>query len=140
MVVLVPAAGLALYALVAATLGPGAVRLSFLGFVYGLTTTVFALVLLFRDRFVGTKALKQGKIVIVAILAALFAVGVVVMIQTEEAAESGAEPPAFLRAFDAVIKHNPFGNPLYMACFVAGSLLLAYATVITFQRRKTNVE
>jgi hypothetical protein len=59
---------------------------------------------------------------------------------TEDAAESGAEPPAIVRAMGAVIRYNPLGNPLYMACFVAGSLLLAYISVITFQRRKTNVE
>lgn len=138
--VLVPAAGLALYALVAATLGPGVVKLSYLGFIYGFTVIVFALGLVFRDRFVGTKSLVHGKIVLIAILAGLAAVGLVVMLQAEDAAESGAEPPAFLRVFDTVIKQNPFGNPLYMACFVAGSLVLAYATVITFRRRKTNVE
>ena len=140
MLVLVPAAAIILYKLLAGTLGPGAARLSHLGFVYGLTVTLFALLFMFRDRYVGTKNLMRGKIALIIILAIMFGAGIVIMIMTEDAAESGAEPPSFLRAFDVLIKNNPFGNSLYMACFVAGSLLLAYLTVITFRRRKTNVQ
>jgi hypothetical protein len=82
----------------------------------------------------------RGKIVLISLMTFLAAAGIVTMIMTEDAAESGAEPPAIVRAIEAAIRHNPLGNPIYMACFVAGSLLLAYVSVITFQRRKTNME
>jgi hypothetical protein len=140
MLVLVPAAAIVLYKLLAGTLGPGAARLTHLGFVYGLTVLLFALLFMFRDRYVGTKNLMRGKVALIIILAILFGAGIVIMIMTDDAAESGAEPPSFLRVFDLILKNKPFGNPLYMACFVAGSLLIAYLSVITFKRRKTNVQ
>lgn len=140
MLVLVPAAAILLYKLLAGTMGPGAAKLTHLGFVYGLSVSLFALLFMFRDRYVGTRNLMRGKVVLIIILAIMFGTGIVTMIMTEDAAESGAEPPSFLRAFDVLLRNNLFGNPLYMACFVAGSLLLAYLSVFTFRRRKTNVQ
>jgi len=140
MLVLTPAAGLFLYAIVRGAAGRAGLNFNLLGFIYGLVVIIFAALFMFRDRFVGTKSLVHGKIALIFILGALFAAGVVMMLATEDAMESGVEPPWFLRAFDAVIRHNPLGHPLYVAGFVAVSLILAYVSTITFQRRKTNVE
>jgi len=140
MVVLLPAAYLALYALVRGALARPGLNLNHLAFMFGLTVLMFSPVLIFRDRFVGTRSLLRGKIMLVAILGALFLAGIYMMIVTEDAADAGGEPPAVLRAFNAVIRNHPFGHPLVLPIFVAASLLLVYVSVLTFQRRRTNVE
>ena len=120
--------------------GRGGIGLMHAAFVFGLVVSIYSGLLIFRDRYVGTKSLIHGKILLIVILGVLFGVGFYAMIVTEEAAETGGEPPAFLRAFDYVIRNNPLNNPVFMLCFVAASLVLAYVSVITFQRRKTNIE
>lgn len=139
-VVLVPAAYLALYAFIRGALGKGGLNFNHLAFIYALVVVIFSALLMFRDRFVGTRNLMRGKIALVIILGVLFAAGVVMMLMTEDAMESGGERPSALRGFDTVIRHNPLGHPVYIACFVAASLLLAYLSVFTFRRRRTNVE
>jgi len=140
MVILLPGAYLALYALVRGALARSGLNLNHLAFMFGLTVLIFSLTLIFRDRFVGTKSLMRGKIVLITILGVLFGAGVYMMIVAEDIAEAGGEPPMLFRAFDAVMRHHPLDRPLYIACFVAASLLLVYASVFTFQRRRTNVE
>lgn len=140
MFTLVPAGYLALYALLAGTLGRLGAQLTHLAFLYGLAVLVFALIFMFRDRFVGTRGLVHGKIMLAVALAIIFGAVIAVLISTEDATGTGARAPMLLRAFDTVIRHDPLGNPLYVTCFVAASLLLAYVSIITFKRRKTNVE
>jgi hypothetical protein len=140
MTVIMPAAYLVLYALLAGTIGRLGSQLVHLVFIYGLIVLIFALIFMFRDRFVGTRSLQQGKIVLIIAIAIIFGGVLALMLAADEAAETGAQAPSVIRAFDGVIRHDPLGNPLYVACFVAVSLVLAYASVITFQRRKTNVE
>jgi hypothetical protein len=140
MVVLLPAAYLALYALVRGALARPGLNLNHLAFMFALTVLIFALVFMFRDRFVGTRSLMRWKIMLVTILGVVFGAGVYMMIVAEDAADAGGEPPAVLRAFNAVIENHPFGHPLFLPIFVAASLLLVYVSVLTFQRRRTNVE
>jgi hypothetical protein len=139
MVVLVPAAYLLLYALIRGALGKGGLDPNHLGFTYGLVVIMFSGLLIFRDRYLGTKSLMRGKIMLIVILGALFGLGIYMMIVTEDAAETGGEAPAFLRAFDFVIKNHPLGRPVFVACFMGVSLLLAYISIITFRRRRTHM-
>ncbi len=140
MVVILPAAYIMLYAIVGGALGKHGPNLNHLGFIYGLVVVMFSGLLIFRDRFVGTRSLIRGKILFVVIFGALFAAVIYVMVAADDGVQTGGQPPAAMRAIDAIARHNPLGNPLYMVCFVAASLLLAYVSVITFQRRRTNVE
>jgi NADH:ubiquinone oxidoreductase subunit 6 (subunit J) len=139
-IVLLPAAYLLLYVLIDGALGRGGTRFEHIAFVFGFVVTLFAALMMFRDRFAGTRSLIQGKVVLIAVLGALFALGLVTMIMTEDAAKAGAEPPAVVRAIDYAIKHSPLGNPVFEVCFVAASLLVAWASVITFTRRRNNFE
>lgn len=140
MVILLPGAYLALYALVRGAFARTGFNLNHLAFMFGLTVLIFSLTLIFRDRFVGTRSLMRGKVMLIVILGVLFGAGVYTMIMTEDAADAGGEPPAVLRAFNALIQNHPFGHPLSLPIFLAVSLLLVYVSVLTFQRRRTNIE
>ena len=140
MVVLLPAAYLALYALVRGALARPGLSFSHLASMFALTVLVFALIFIFRDKYVGTRSLMRGKVMLLTILGVVFGAGVYTMIMTEEVADAGGEPPMALRAFNAVIQNHPFGHPLFVPIFLATSLLLVYASVLTFQRRRTNIE
>jgi hypothetical protein len=107
---------------------------------FALTVTIFAGALIFRDRFVGTKALIQGKVVIFALVGLVTAAGFYGLIAARRASESRGGTPGFIRVIQFAIDHNPAASNLRTAVFVAASLGLGLLSVVTFTRRRTHVE
>jgi hypothetical protein len=140
MIVVTTASYLIVYGIVRSAFARGGLNPQHALLIFGFVVAIYSALLMFRDRYVGTKSLMRGKALLVAVLGVLFGAGIYAMIVTDEAVETGGEPPMFLRAIDYVFRHSPLGHPVFLTCFVAASLLLAYLSVITFQRRKTNVE
>lgn len=140
MIVTTAASYLFIYGIARGGFRSGGLNLQDALLIFGLIVAIYSAVLMFRDRYVGTKSLIRGKVLLVAVLGALFAAGLYAMIATDEAIETGSEPPMFVRAIGHVFQRAPLGHPIFLTSLVVGSLLLAYLSVITFQRRKTNVE
>jgi hypothetical protein len=107
---------------------------------YGLVVMIFSLAFIFRDRFLGTKLLKQGKIAIVALVGLGVVANIYALIAFRRAGEAGREPPAFLRALEYIIENNPSTTSLRTAAFLAASLAIAGLTIVTFRRRRTYIE
>ena len=107
---------------------------------FGLTVSIFALGLIFRDRFVGTKALGRGKVLLVTVLGLVVFANFYFLILARRASTTGAEPPAFVRALRFAIAHNPANTAAGTAVLVTVGLALGLLSVITFARRKTHVE
>jgi hypothetical protein len=107
---------------------------------FALTVTIFTGALIFRDRFVGTKALGQGKMLIVILIGLATAASFYGLIVARRASESGGATPAFVRVIRFAIDHNPADSNLRTATFVAAGLVLGFLSVVTFTRRKTHVE
>jgi hypothetical protein len=108
--------------------------------IFALTVTIFALVLMFRDRFVGTKALVQGKTFLVVILGLAVAANFYGIIVARRASQAGAGTPGFVKVMEFASAHNPAATVSGTAVFVAASLGLGLLSVLTFARRRTHVE
>jgi hypothetical protein len=129
------------YGILQAIIAPqGAAGIRVLLCLFALTVAIFAAVLMFRDRFVGSKALAQGKMILVAVGGAAVLGNVYLLIAAKRAAESGIAPPAFIRAIEWGVEHNPAGSSLWTALFVLVSLGLGLLSAYTFTRRRTHVE
>ena len=100
---------------------------------------VFSLAFMFRDRFLGSKNLMRGKLLLVALLGATLVANVLTFTAGDRAREQGAEPPAIIRVFDFFERHNPTTTNLATAIFLAVSLALAALTVETFARRRSQI-
>ncbi len=107
---------------------------------YGLIVLVYSLALMFRDRFLGTRFLKQGKILIVTLIAAGIAANVAAFYVFRRASEEGAEPPAILRAVDYLVDNNPSTTNLGTGIFMAICLGCVLLSIATFKRRRTHLE
>lgn len=107
---------------------------------YGIVVAIFSLVLMFRDRFLGTKALKGGKALIVVLLAAGVAANIYGLIVARRASAAGLAPPLFVRAIELFKEYNPSASNPRVLAFLGVCLVLACLTVVTFDRRKTHIE
>ena len=107
---------------------------------FALTVAIFAAGLIFRDRFVGSKALAQGKMIVVAILGAGVLANIYFFILARRASETGHVRPALIRAIEWGFEHNPAGsNPGTAICVLVG-LGLGLLSAYTFTCRRTHVE
>ncbi len=106
---------------------------------WGFIVSVYSLGLMFRDRFVGTKALIYAKLVAVLVLALTVALGVVTMMATKyyRSPEAGTSP--LVRVFEFIETHNPTTSTLNTVLFLLLSLGLALLTVRTFENRRSQI-
>jgi hypothetical protein len=108
---------------------------------FGIVLAVFSLALMFRDRFIGTKALKQGKAVIIGLGSLLLVANIYSFFVLRKLAGSGrGEPPRLVRTIAFLTKHNPSTSNINTLVFLAVCLTLACLTIVTFGRRRTNIE
>jgi len=107
--------------------------------ILGLVVSVFSLAFMFRDRFLGSKALMRGKVVLVALLAGVLAVNIAAWMAINQAKRQGSELPRITRVFDFIEQHNPTTSNLNTVIFLAVSLVLAYLTIETFARRRSHI-
>jgi len=106
---------------------------------WGLLVIAYSLAFIFRDRFIGTRALVGGKIVLVIALGATLVLNILTMLSFNRAQAEGGRMPAMVRLFDFVERHNPTTSNLNTAIWIAVSLALAYLTVETYVRRRSHV-
>jgi len=107
---------------------------------FALTLAIFSGALMFRDRFVGSKMLAQGKIIIVAVLGLGVVANFYFLVTARRAYETGQMRPAFIRAIEWAFEHNPAAsNAGTVGCVLVG-LGLGLLSVYTFTRRRTHVE
>jgi hypothetical protein len=107
---------------------------------FALTVAIFSGALMFRDRFVGSKALGKGKMIGMAVLGAGVLANIYFLILARRASETGSVRPAVIRAIEWAFEHNPtVSNPATAVC-VAVSLCLGLLSAYTFTRRRTHVE
>ena len=107
---------------------------------FALTVAVFSGALIFRDRFVGSKALARGKMILVAVLGAVAIINAYLLIVAKRAAETGGERPALSRAIEWMFEHNPATSTGATAICVLIGLGLGLLSAYTFTRRRTHVE
>jgi len=140
-IMLIPAALLVIHAILSAIFGSlWGHGFYLLVFLWSIVVFGFSLVLMFRDRYVGTKSLRRGKMIIVFLLLAVLFLVVYALIGTEDAREIGAEPPMIVRAIAYVFERNPLASPVFIVSSLAVALAFAYLSVISFQRRRSNAE
>jgi hypothetical protein len=141
LIMLLSGSFLLIFGILQAVVTPGAassVRALFC--LLSLTLAIFSGALMFRDRFVGSKALGHGKIILVAIIGAAAVANVYFLIAAKRASETGSGRPAFTRAIEWGFEHNPAGSSLGTAVCVLVGLGLGLLSVYTFTRRRTHVE
>jgi hypothetical protein len=107
--------------------------------ILGLVVSVFSLAFMFRDRFLGSKALMRGKVVLVTLLAGTLLLNIMTWMAINQAKRQGSEPPGITRVFEFVEQHSPTASNLNTAIFLAVSLGLAYLTIETFARRRSQI-
>lgn len=131
----------ALYVLSHAIAGTaGAINVRMLLMVVAIVISIFSLALMFRDRFLGTRALGQGKAVIVVLLSAAVVANVYGLILARRARATGEVMPDLVRVFEFVRTHNPSASNPRIVVFLAVTFALAYLTIVTFKRRRTHLE
>jgi hypothetical protein len=107
---------------------------------FAMTVVLFVLIMMFRDRFIGTKALQHGKTLGVTLLGLGVLTNLYLMFLARRAAQTRAAEPAFVKFIRFAGEQNPANTDLRTAAFVALSIALGFASVLTFSRRKTHVE
>lgn len=107
---------------------------------FGIVLAVFSLALMFRDRFIGTRTLKQGKAVIVVVLSLALVANIYMFFAVRKVAGSDGERPLLFRATAFLAEHNPSTSNLNTLVFLGVCLALASLTIVTFGRRRTNIE
>lgn len=107
--------------------------------VWGLLVLAYALAFMFRDRFIGSRALVRGKLVLVVALAALVILNVITMISTERAFAEGGAPPLMVRVIEFVERNNPATSNLNAAVWLLATLGIAYLTIETYVRRRSHI-
>lgn len=107
--------------------------------IWGLLVIAYSLAFIFRDRFIGTKALMRGKIILVAALGGLLIVNLWTMMAVNRASARGESRPWIIKVFDFVERHNPTTSNLNMLVWLAVSLVLAYLTIETYARRRSQI-
>jgi hypothetical protein len=105
----------------------------------GSVVSVFSLAFMFRDRFLGSRALMRGKVVLVVLLTAVLSLNIAAWVAVNQAKQHGSEPPRIVRVFDFFEKHNPTTSNLNTAIFLVVSLALALLTIETFARRRSQI-
>jgi hypothetical protein len=141
MVILSPAIFVGIYAVIQSAVDPkGQTNLRALLTLYGLIVLIFSLAFVFRDRAIGSKLLKQGKIAIVALGGLGVAANIYALVVFRRLSDSSGPPPAFIRALAYVLENNPSTTNSRTIVFLVVSLALALLTVVTFVRRRTYIE
>lgn len=141
MLLLAPAVFMTLYGLLQAVANPGAqVNTRVLITLYASLVLVFSLAFMFRDRFLGSKLLKQGKIALVAAGVLLLAANFYALMIARRGLDPGSEPPAIVRVLGYIFENNPSTTTMRTAIFLAICLGLAFLTIVTFSRRRTYIE
>ena len=141
LIVLLSGSFLIVYGVLQAIILPGAgAGLRVLLCLFALTTAIFSGALMFRDRFVGSKALAQGKMILVAVLGAGVLANIYLLVMAKRAAETPTVRPAFIRALEWAFRHNPSLSNLATGVCVLIGLGLGLLSAYTFTRRRTHVE
>jgi hypothetical protein len=107
--------------------------------IWGLLVMAYSLAFIFRDRFIGTKALMRGKVLLVGTLGVLLIVNLWAMMAVDRAGARGEARPWIIKVFDFVERHKPTTSNLNMMVWLAVSLVLAYLTIETYVRRRSHV-
>jgi hypothetical protein len=105
--------------------------------VWGILVIAYSLGFIFRDRFIGTKALMRGKMLLVILLGGTALLNLGVMLAVNRAKATGAPMPWLAKVFELIERNNPASSNLNTALWLAVSLVLAYATVETYARRRS---
>jgi hypothetical protein len=141
MIVLLSGSFLVIYGILQAILLPeAAAGVRIILCLFALTIAIFSAGLIFRDRFVGSKALGRGKMILVAAGGAGVLANIYLLILAERAYETRQVRPAFIRAIEWGFEHNPSGSNLGTAICVFVGLGLGLLSAYTFTRRRTHVE
>jgi hypothetical protein len=141
LVVLTTVAFAGLYALIHLTLGPAdKSNPKIIISLVAVAITVFSLVLMFRDRYLNTTALRRGKITIVVVLSATILLGLYAALTVDKAGTNQTEPPFLIQVIDYIFQHNPFAHYTGVLLSLAVSLILAYLAALSFRRRRTHIE
>jgi hypothetical protein len=106
---------------------------------WGLLVIAYSLAFIFRDRFVGTRAMMRGKMLLVAAGGALLILNVWTMLSVNRARAQGEPMPALVRIFEFVERHNPTTSDINMLAWLAVSFVLGCLTVETYTRRRSHV-
>jgi hypothetical protein len=106
---------------------------------WGLLVIAYSLAFMFRDRFVGSRALMRGKIALVALLGALLVGNIITMMSVNRARAQGTEMPAIVKVFEFIERNNPTTSSANMIAWLAAALVLAYLTLETYARRRSHV-
>ncbi|MFZ1946949.1 MAG: hypothetical protein WAW06_05335 [bacterium] len=105
---------------------------------WGLIVIVYSLAFMFRDRFVGSKALMRGKIALVALLGGLLVANVLTMISMNRARAQGTEPPGIVKVFEFIERNNPTTSSANMTVWLVAAAGLACLTLVTYSRRRSH--
>jgi hypothetical protein len=106
---------------------------------WGFLVIAYALAFIFRDRFIGSRALMRGKILLVAALGALVILNLFTMISAGRPRPEGAPPPLMVRVFEFIELHNPTTSNINTAVWLVVSLVLAYLTIESYARRRSQI-
>jgi hypothetical protein len=107
--------------------------------IWGLLVIVYSLAFMFRDRFLGSRALTRGKIILVVLLGALLVANVLTMISVNRARAQGTEIPGIVKVFDFVERNNPTTSSANMTVWLAAAAILACLTLVTYARRRSHL-
>jgi len=107
---------------------------------YGLVVLVFSLIFIFRDTFLGTRFLKQGKILLVILIGFGVAANIYGIALARRVSATGAQPPAAIRALGYLIENNPSTTTARTLVFLVVCLACALLSILTFTRRRTHLE
>jgi LPXTG-motif cell wall-anchored protein len=132
---------LGLFSLIYQATGPEShINIRVILMLFALVVTIFSIALIFRDTFVGTKALRQGKVILVVLFSAIAMLNLYTFMIARRVAGTDAEPPALIRIIRFVEEHNPSTSNTSTVAFLAIGFVLACLTLLTFKRRKTHIE
>jgi hypothetical protein len=117
----------------------GTIRFEYVVDVYAFTLIVFSVGLMFRDRFIGSKALMRGKMILVGTLLVALVFVMITLMQARRAGLSGPEAPLAVRVIHYFRHHNPLADPLGVLVFLGAGLLMLYLTTHTFAWRRRHL-
>lgn len=99
----------------------------------------YAVAFMFRDLFIGSRALMRGKMILVAALGALVVLNLLTMVSANRARAEGAPLPAMVKIFDFIERNNPAASNLNILVWMIVALGLACLTVETYARRRSHI-
>jgi hypothetical protein len=130
----------AAYALLHVALVPGA-PLHLKAFLASTLAVLFlySIVFIVQDQMVGSRWLKEGKVWIMALLALMVLGNVYLLVITRRARGFRGNPPFFIAVLRYIFRNHPFSTDLSTAVTTCVVLSLAFLSVFSFTRRKTQI-